>query len=288
MDKSERVVLVTGVTGKQGGAVARHLLDGGWTVRGLTRRPDSRRAQELAMLGVEIVQGDLEDADSVEAAVSGVWGVFAVQTMAEAGVEGEIQQGQRLAEIARSQGVEHFVYSSVGSAQHKTGIPHFESKWQIEQTVRALRFPSYTILRPVFFMENLLSPSMLQGDVLVSPLAPTTVLQMIAVDDIGKFGALAFEQARRLNGEEIDIAGDASTMPAAAEALGQALGRQIDYVRSPMEQMRQANPDMATMFEWFEEVGYNVDIPGLEATYGIQTTKLREWARQHAQTPEGG
>lgn len=287
MQAPNRTVLVTGVTGKQGGAVARHLLDKGFSVRGMTRKPESNPAMELSSLGAEIVQGNLDDATSLEAAVRGAWGVFAVQTMAEVGVEGEVEQGIRLAQIARAEGVEHYVYSSVASAQHRTGIPHFESKWQIEQSVRSLGFAGYTILRPVFFMENLISPWVLQGDTLVVPLAPTTVVQMIAVDDIGKFGALAFERARQLNREEIDIAGDASTMPGAAEVLSKALGRKISYSRAPIEPVRQSNPDMAMMFEWFEEVGYNVDIAGLEAKYGIQMMKLGEWAQQRARVSQG-
>lgn len=282
MQRPNRTVLVTGVTGKQGGAVARHLLEKGFVVRGMTRKPDSEAARRLADLGVETVQGDLEDADSLDRAVSGAWGVFAVQTMAEVGVEGEVEQGMRLAQIARVAGVEHYVYTSVGSAQLQTGIPHFESKWRIEQKVRSLGFPGYTILRPVFFMENLLTPWVLQGDKLVLPLAPTTVLQMIAVDDIGKFGAMAFERPRELNRAEIDIAGDEATMPQAAATLSEALSRRITFVRAPIEQMRQTSEEMAIMFEWFERVGYSVDMAGLEAKYGIRMMKLEEWARQHA------
>ena len=170
----------------------------------------------------------------------------------------------------------------VGSANRNTGIPHFESKWQIEQVVRDLGFPSYTILRPVFFMENLLTSGVLQGDTLVLPLAPTTVLQMIAVDDIGKFGAMAFDRLTEMNRDEIDIAGDEATMPQAAAILSEALGRQITFSRMPIEQLRSSNPDMATMFEWFERVGYSVDIAGLERKYGVKLMKLPEWARQHA------
>jgi uncharacterized protein YbjT (DUF2867 family) len=91
--------------------------------------------------------------------------------------------------LAREAGVERYVYTSVGSAHKRTGIPHFDSKWRIEETVRGLRFPSHVILRPVFFMENLLAPYSLQGDTLSWALGPGTKLQMIAVDDIGWFGA---------------------------------------------------------------------------------------------------
>ena len=96
-----------------------------------------------------------------------MWGVFAVQNTWEAGVEKEEEQGKRLAKIARDKGVQHFVYSSVGSAHKKTGIPHFENKFRVEQTVKQLGFPSHVILRPVFFMENLPTPWFLNGDKLI-------------------------------------------------------------------------------------------------------------------------
>ncbi len=145
------------------------------------------------------------------------------------GVEREEAQGKRLATLAREAGVEHFVYTSVGSAHKKTGIPHFDNKWRIEETVRDLRFPSHVILRPVFFMENLLAPFSLQGSTLAWALGPGTKLQMIAVDDIGWFGARAFTDAAALNRREIDLAGDVRTMPEAAEILTATLGRPIAF-----------------------------------------------------------
>jgi len=119
---------------------------------------------------------------------------------------------------AREAGVEHYVYTSVGSANKRTGIPHFDNKSRIEETVRGLRFPSHVILRPVAFMENLLAPYSLQGDTLTWALGPSTKLQMIAVDDIGWFGARAFTAAAALNRREIDIAGDVRTMPEVARS----------------------------------------------------------------------
>jgi len=119
---------------------------------------------------------------------------------------------------AREAGVEHYVYTSVGSANKRTGIPHFDNKSRIEETVRGLRFPSHVILRPVAFTENLLAPYSLQGDTLTWALGPSTKLQMIAVDDIGWFGARAFTAAAALNRREIDIAGDVRTMPEVARS----------------------------------------------------------------------
>ena len=275
---NEQTILITGVTGNQGGAVAQALRGSGFHLRGLTRKPDSERAAALARHGVDVVRGDLDDEATLRRALAGAWGVFGVQNAGEAGVEREEVQGKRLATLAREAGVEHYVYSSVGSAHKRTGVPHFDSKWRIEETVRGLRFPSHVILRPVFFMENLVAPFMLQGSTLSLALQAHTRLQMIAVDDIGWFGARAFTDAAGLRGREIDIAGDIHTMPEAAAILTEALGRPITFAQSPIEQVRQYSADTAMMLEWFDRVGYRADIAGLQREFGRNFTKLPDWA----------
>ena len=132
---SDRTILITGVTGNQGGAVAQALQGTGFYLRGLTRTPDSQRAAALARQGIDIVKGDLDDEATLRRALAGAWGVFGVQNAGEAGVEREEAQGKRLATLAREAGVKHFVYTSVGSAHKRTGIPHFDNKWRIEETV---------------------------------------------------------------------------------------------------------------------------------------------------------
>ncbi len=281
MDRDKDVVLVTGATGRQGGAVARELLRQGCRVRALTRRPQSEVARSLAALGAEIVQADLNDPASLRGALQGAWGVFAVQDSREAGVVREEEQGKRLAELARKAGVRHFVYSSVGSAQRRTGIPHFESKWRIEETVRLLRFPSHVVLRPVFFMENLLSAQAREGlahGVVALAIQPETRLQLIAVADIGRYAALAFEKHEELDGRALDIAGDARTGPELAEVLTRAAGRPMHFVPVPIEQVRKLNEDYATMLEWFDRVGYDADVAANVKTYGIPATTFEEWA----------
>jgi len=281
METGRDLIVVTGATGKQGGATARELLAKGHKVRAMTRKPDSPAAREIAKLGADVVAGDLDDAASLERSLSGAWGVFAVQNTWEAGVEREEEQGKRIAEIARRQGVQHYVYSSVASAHRSTGIPHFDNKWRVEEKVRALAFPSYTVLRPVFFMENLSSPSFLAGiqqGQLALPLEPETVLQMIAVADIGKYGLWAFENHAALNGREIDIAGDQATMPATAAILSKAAHREVKFVRLPIDEVRKFSMDQALMLEWFDRVGYDADIAKISAESGIRPTTLATWA----------
>jgi uncharacterized protein YbjT (DUF2867 family) len=274
-----KTILISGATGNQGGAIVRALAGKGFDIRAMTRKPQGEAAAAMAATGVIPVEGDLDDIDSVRRALQGAWGAFAVQNSWEAGVLKEEEQGHRFATAAREAGVEHFVYSSVGSAHRRSGIPHFENKSRVEDTVRRLAFPSYVILRPVFFMENLVSPWFLHGDTLHAALAPATELQMIAVADIGKYGAKAFLEPERFNRRELDIAGDELTLPQAAAALSRGLGRQIEFVQIPISEVRKNSEDMATMLEWFESVGYDVHIKSLAREYGIEPLSFEQWVK---------
>ncbi|MBI5508437.1 MAG: NmrA/HSCARG family protein [Deltaproteobacteria bacterium] len=279
---TDKIVLVTGATGRQGGAVANALIDLGFKVKTLVRHADSERAKALSKLGAGVTVGDLDDATSLARALEGAWGVFAVQNTWEAGVEREEEQGKRLARVARERGVKHFVYSSVCSANRATSIPHFENKWRIEEEVRKLDFPSYTILRPVFFMENFCSPwfkPALADGQLTLGVRPDTRLQMIAVGDIGRVGGRAFEEHSRFNRRELALAGDACTMPEAAATLSRALGKAIRFAPTAPAEIRQANPDFAAMLEWFDRVGYDADLTFMRRELGFEATRLAEWAR---------
>jgi len=275
------LIVITGATGQQGGATARVLLGKGRTIRAVTRKPDSPAARALADLGAEVVRGDLDDAASLRAALAGAWGVFGLQNTWEAGVEQEEVQGKRLAQVARDVGVRHYVYASVASAHRKTGIPHFDNKARVEDTVRGLGFPSWTIVRPVFFMENLLGgwfkPAIDQGT-LAFGMAPATRLQVIAVRDIGQYGALAFQRQGDLNGKALDIAGDALTAPEMAAIISRVAGRTVTHLQVPIAEVRKGSEDFALMLEWFDAVGYDADIAGNARTWGIAPTTFADWA----------
>jgi uncharacterized protein YbjT (DUF2867 family) len=285
MNKDRDIILVTGATGNQGGAIARRLLSRGYRVRAMTRDPESDKARSLTRLGAQVVQGDFDDVPSLERALEGVWGAYAVQNTWEAGVQKEEEQGKLFAETAKAKGIGHFVYSSVGSADRNTGIPHFDNKWRIEQRIRELAFPSYTILRPAFFMDNFVSPwfkpGIMEGKLSLA-LQPETVLQMIAVEDIGRFGALAFENSDKMNGVALDIAGDQRTMPQVAEIISHAMDKRIVFDQRPIEEVRSWSEDFATMLEWFDRVGYCADIQGLERRYGFRLVTFPEWAAKAA------
>jgi uncharacterized protein YbjT (DUF2867 family) len=280
--RADLTVLVSGATGQQGGAVARHLLGAGFHVRALTRDPEGEAAQRLAAEGAEVVGGDLEDRTALDRALKGAYGVFSVQNFGEAGVEGEVRQGKALADAARGAGVGHFLYSSVGSAHRNTGIPHFDSKFAIEEHVRSSGLP-HTILRPVFLMENWewMGREAIHSGTLSFPLDPGKLLQQIAVDDIGVFAALAFSNPDRWLGRAVDLAGDELTMPEVAGAFGRVIGRPVEYVEMPMEQARQMmGEEGEIMLRWFNDVGYEADIAALRQEHPGLTT-LEGYLRAH-------
>ena len=277
----ERTILVAGATGNQGGAVASSLLERGFKVRALTRNPNSEEAQALAGQGAEVVQGDMEDRSAMDRALEGVYGVFSVQTFWEAGYDLEVKQGKTLTDAAKAAGVEHFVYSSVGSAHRGTGIPHFDSKWEIEEHVRELGLP-YTILRPVFFMQNweMMRDQILEGT-LPQPLDPDKPLQQVAVEDIGAFTTLAFENPDEWVGREVDLAGDEQTMPQIAETFSRVSEKEIDYFQVPWDQFEeQMGEEYAVMYRWFNDVGYEADIAALRREY-TELTTFEQYLRSH-------
>jgi uncharacterized protein YbjT (DUF2867 family) len=275
-----RRILVTGATGKQGGAVAAHLLrDQSFRVRAMTRDPSKDAARALAKLGAEVVQGDLDDRASVDRALEGMYGVFSVQNFWETGYHKEVGQGVGLAEAAHEAGVEHFVYSSVGSAHRETGLEHFESKWRIENHVRSLGLP-YTIFRPVYFMENWegMSDYIVAGR-LALPLSPETHLQQITVDDVGGFVAMALREPKEWIGKELDLAGDDRPIAETASAFTEVIGRPVQYWQMPWDDFRKAmGEEYYKMMRWFEDVGYEADVPALRKTYP-QLTRLETYLK---------
>ena len=236
MAGNKRKVLITGATGKQGGSAVRHMLGKGWNLTALTRDPKSKAAEALLEKGVEIVQGDMEDASSLDGCLRGVYGVYSVQDFWSVGAKREVAQGKNLANAAKKAGVEHFVYSSVGGAERDTGIGHWESKWEIEKHIRKLGLPT-TVLRPAAFMENYyvdqVEIGILQGK-LYDPVRADKPYQTIASDDIGGFVALAFERPKDFMGLELEIAGSELTNRQAADVFSKVLGRPVEFQGIPI------------------------------------------------------
>jgi uncharacterized protein YbjT (DUF2867 family) len=274
-------ILVTGATGTQGGSVVEHLLSGEYgeyDVYGLTRDASSERATALAARGVTVVEGEMTDAGRMAELCDGMDGVYLVTTFFEAGTDVEREQGITVAEAAAEAGVPHLVYSSVGSADRDTGLAHFESKYAVERRITELGLPA-TIVRPTFFMQNF--GYMLREEIgagrLPLPLAEGVALDVVDADDIGQTVARAFADPARFAGATIELGGDALTLEEFAAAVGRATGTDITPVRLALDDYRgMAGDEMADMFAWFNEVGYDVDADAL-ADYGIETTDFESF-----------
>ena len=265
-----KIIAVTGATGQQGGAVARKLLAEGWQVRALTRDVNKPAALALEPLGAELVAGDMDNRAELDAAFKGAYGVFSVQNfwLPTVGFDGEVRQGKLVADAAKAAGVQHLVYSSVGAAHRGMGQKHFESKWIIEQYIHTLDVP-YTIIRPVAFMDNhnwsrayILSGTFSSGDI-----RPDKATQIIAVEDIGVFAALAFANPKEYLAKTIELAGDELTEPQVVEMFSKVIGRPVALTPSAGGWGNASEEEMKAANDFFNGEGYDADISALRKLY---------------------
>lgn len=279
---SKLKVLITGATGTQGGGVARLLLADGHHVRALTRNASSPAADALRKLGAEVVAGNFDDPSSLVAAARGVDTAFAMSTPYVAGPDAERTEALALIEALKTAKVGRIVYTSVSDADRKTGIPHFESKVPAEEAVKASG-AAWSIVAPVFFMENLTGPwwlPALQSGTWSMPLPTDRKLQMIAAADLAKFTALVIEQPGAFNGRRINLASDEVSPNEVNGIIGRVTGRALTVQGIPPAALREQNPDFAAMFEWFDKVGYSVDIAGLKRDYpSVGWHTFESWAK---------
>lgn len=266
-NNGDPVVLVTGATGTQGGAVARELLTRGQRVRALTRDPDQPAARALQNLGAEVVKGDFNDAASLRRAMDGVSGVFGVSTW-DRGTDREVVQGKQLIDAAEAAGIGHFVYTSVAGADLDSGLAHFDSKYELEQHLAASGL-DYTILRPVEFMNNWRwSFADLQNGRYIEPRDLSAHNQWIAASDIGFFVAEAFDHPSEWIGRTVEIAGDEMTLAELRTLFAEVLGRPVEHVQPSWDEFRALTGDeISDMYRWMEEDGYAVDVEALRARY---------------------
>ena len=274
-------VLVTGATGKQGGAVARQLAQRGHRVRALTRNVASPAAQALGAAGVELAQGNLEDGGAVGRALTGMDALFSVGTPYESGTAAETRQGIIAAADAKEAGA-FLVYSSVANADRRTGVPHFDSKFAVEDHIRS-RGIGAAILAPAYFMENLFFGLLqLREGVYGSPLDPTLPLVQVAVDDIAAAAVAALESPARYSGNRYDLGGDELSGEQLVATLAKVTGRPFAYFKVPMDAIRGAlGEDGVKMYRWFESTGYSVDRAALRRGFpNVPWRSFEAWARE--------
>ena len=272
-------VVVVGSTGKQGGAVARSLLERGHKVRAVTRDPNSSQAKWLAKAGASLVVASLEDTALFMKALEGATSLFAV-TVPSGGTDTETRQGIAAADAAKAAGL-HLVFTSVGSANRQTGVPHFDSKYEVEKHIAKIGVRA-TILAPVSFMENLyFVKERLAKGIYAAALPPTRALAQVAVADIGAVAVRVLEDAHRFTGKRFDLASDELTGNEALAILSRVIGRPFSYYQVPLDVIRQRmGEDAVKMYEWFDRVGFAVDRAALRREFpDVVFHDFESWAK---------
>ena len=283
MSKSKKV-LVFGATGQQGGAVTNALLEAGHQVIGLTRDTSSAKSKALSEKGVDMRQGNFHSSHELIDIMKEVDTVFAVTTPFEEGVEKEAEQGIAMADAAKEAGVQHFIFNSVANADQNTGIPHFESKYKVEEHLISIGIP-YTILAPVYFMDNLVAPwaaeDLKQGNINMGMPADRD-LQQIAVQDIAGFVAAVTSRREDFIGQRIDLASDELTGDQMARTLTGVTGKQFTFNGFDPDLLRASmGEDMALMYEWFISVGYSASLDTLRKQFPeVELTSFSSFAKQ--------
>jgi len=293
---SSNIILVTGATGTQGGAVVRSLLGAGRAVRAMTRNPDSDKARALAAAGVEVVRGDFDDMASLDAALAGASGVFSVQTPTHPGdLDTETRAGKALVDAAFRTGVDMFVHTSVARAgDHEQFAGWREGRWErsywlakaaVNEAVRQRGFKRYVILKPAMMMENLVAPvaqfmfaSLGKTGRFETAIASGTRTDWIAARDIGAFAAAAFGDPDRFHGKEIDLAAQSLTMDEVAASIARGTGRRVSAVSLSEEEAlaRSNHAGVVSNQAWRNVEGYRVDLDAVRA-WGIPLTSLDEF-----------
>ncbi|MGV9673422.1 NmrA/HSCARG family protein [Gordonia sp. NPDC003504] len=270
-------IAVLGATGGQGGAVVDSLLAAGVPVRAVVRTSGSERARALADRGVELVVGDIVSGNGLTEAFTGVAGAFALTTPFETGVDAELVQGDAIITAATASALPYLVFSSVASANMNTGVPHFDSKYRVEQRLAATSIP-HTIVGPTYFYDNIFgSKDAIDAGLLLMGMPTDQPLQQLSHADLGDFVAALFADPQAHVGQRIDIASDSVTPGQMAAVLSSVLGTEIRAEAYDPERI--SSPDMRAMFTFLGTTGYSVDIPALHRDFpSIGWQSFAEWA----------
>ncbi|AFA75718.1 NmrA-like family domain-containing protein [Gordonia polyisoprenivorans VH2] len=270
-------IAVLGATGGQGGAVVDALLDAGRSVRAVVRSPESSRAQALADRGVELAVADLMSGDGLTEAFAGVAGAFALTTPFESGVDAELTQGDAIIAAAHASALPYLVFSSVASADLNTGVPHFDSKYQVEQRLAATDI-AHTVVGPTYFYDNIFGDrDALAAGLLLMAMPTEKPLQQLSRADLGSFVANLFGDPSAHVGKRIDIASDSVTPGQMAAVLSSVTGNDVHAESYDPERI--SSPDMRAMFGFLSTTGYSVNITQLHQQFPqVGWQSFAEWA----------
>ncbi|MBD1875501.1 NmrA/HSCARG family protein [Nodosilinea sp. FACHB-131] len=274
-------VLLIGVTGGTGSNAVKGLLEQKVTdLRAITRKINLERPSlsKLHNSGVELVEADLDDESSLEAAFAGVSAVYCHATAPDSAKPDprEVVRAQRIAQAAKQANVSHFVYNSAGGADRKSGISHIEQKYRVEQILKQANLPT-TMLRACLFMEELWKqytrPSVLKGSF---PFAvqPNKPLHLITTKDMGRVAAYVMKHRSEYMGKDIELAGDLLTPKQMAEAFANAQGSPVVYKEvPPWIFLLLFRKSLFDLIQWYRKQGYQANVSALREEFpGLLTT----------------
>jgi uncharacterized protein YbjT (DUF2867 family) len=271
MHGDARTIVVTGATGRQGGAVARHLVADGWRVRCLTRHPDSDRARSLATLGAEVVAGDMADPIRMRQVCDGAHGVFSVQNPMSSGEQDELGQGRVVVDAAADAGVSHLVYGSAGPGTPSTGVRAWDDKLEVAAHARDRGVP-LTVLRSMAFME-LMTDRDLYPAVAVWHLMPRLVgedrpLPWLSAQDVGAVVARAFADPSAFVGKDLGLAADVRSLGECRDTWRRVTGRNPRRFPMPAWLFRRfTGDDLLRMWRWLGTHDVTADTEGTRAIH---------------------
>jgi uncharacterized protein YbjT (DUF2867 family) len=232
-----------------------------WDVVGVSRAPENDAAVALARAGAEVARADLLDRSSLVRVFKDAYGVFGVTQpwspdYRTSDVAGEIRQGKNIVEASAEAGVAHLVFSTALQPESGlSGMPHVDSKIEIEAYARAAKVPM-TVVRPAQFMENIgsrffpVKPGHVRGFV-----AGDAKVPYIACEDIGALVAIAFIRPREFVGADVNAVGDFVSGLELADILARLHGRPFRYSAPPAWLMWMFAREFYTMRRAFEQYG---------------------------------
>lgn len=258
--ESKKLILVTGATGGQGGSVVKALLASGkYAIRALTRNASSPKAIALKNAGVEVVEGNMENMDSLLAAMKGCYGVYGVTSFWEH-YDAEYEHGRNLVTAVKQSNIEHFVLHTLPSYYKLTNgqysVPHFDMKAAMQEYAKSLQLKA-TFLHIAFYYENFFqfTPLQLADDSSLFFGFPQgdTKFSMVSVEDVGGIVATIFDHPAEYIGRTVGAVGSDDTCHEYAATMSRVFGRKVNYVFIPREVFAAFDfpgaEELANMFE---------------------------------------
>lgn len=306
----KKIIAVFGATGAQGGSLARAILndkDSAFAVRAITRDPASDKAKELAAMGAEVVQADIDDRPSLQKALEGAYGAYFVTFFwAHFSPEKELEEAKAMAEAAKQAGLRHAIWSTLEDTRTfvpldddrmptlhgKYKVPHFDAKGEADHFFTDLGVPT-TFLRASFYWDNFIyfgsgpkkGPD---GKLYLTFPLDDKKMAGIAAEDIGKCAYGIFKKGEEMIGKTVGVAGEHLTGQEMAQKLSKVMGQEVVFNNVSPETFRgfgfPGADDLGNMFQFyrdFEEDCNRVRDVGFSKELNPELKSFDEWLAEN-------